>query len=65
MLLSRRKNGLDSLFKEVRVLKASPKIGKDHRKNDKDDHNFLFEAEYDWAKVPPYNGNDPTSPLEV
>ena len=23
------------------------------------------QTKYDWAKVPPYNGSDPTSPLEV
>ena len=25
----------------------------------------LFDTEYDWAKVPPYNGNDPRPPLVV
>ena len=25
----------------------------------------MFDTEYDQAKVPPYNGSDPTSPLEV
>ena len=25
----------------------------------------FIDAEYDRAKVPPYNGSDPTSPLEV
>ena len=25
----------------------------------------LFDAEYDWAKVPPYNENDPRPPLLV
>ena len=27
--------------------------------------NHTIDTEYDWTKVPPYNGSDPSSPLEV
>ena len=52
MLLSPRKNGLTSLFKEVRVFKVL-------------NYYPIIDTEYDLTKVPPYNGNDPRPPLVV